>query len=129
MDEKLDMTQQCALADQNSNSILGCIPSSVASRPKEGVLSPHLHCGKTPLALGPPAREGHGLVGVRPEEAMTMLRRLETNQEDFSLQKRKLQKKTLEPLQYLKKTQEKAGKGLLTRACSDITRGNGFKLK
>ena len=29
----------------------------------------------------------------------------------------------------MKKTYKKAGKGLWTRACTDKTRGNGFKLK
>ena len=37
-DEKLNMTQQCALAAQEANPILGCIPSSVASRAREGIL-------------------------------------------------------------------------------------------
>ncbi|KAK4818947.1 hypothetical protein QYF61_022212 [Mycteria americana] len=43
----------------------------------------------------------------------------------FSLEKRRLQG----DLQYLKGAYKKAGEGLLTRACSDRTRGNSFKLK
>jgi len=31
--------------------------------------------------------------------------------------------------QYLKGAYMKAGEGLLTRACSDKTRGNGFQMK
>jgi len=36
--KKHNMTRQCALAAQKANRTLGCIPSSVASRSKEGIL-------------------------------------------------------------------------------------------
>jgi len=51
MDEKLDMSHQCALAAQNASRILGCIKRSVASRSREAILPlysalvrPHLEC-------------------------------------------------------------------------------------
>ncbi|KAK4826211.1 hypothetical protein QYF61_006155 [Mycteria americana] len=47
----------------------------------------------------------------------------------FSLEKRKLQGDLTAAFQYLKGASKKAGEGLFTRACSDRTRGNGFKLK
>jgi len=47
----------------------------------------------------------------------------------FSLQKRRLWGDLIAALQYLKGDYKKAGETLSTRACSDRTRGNGFKLK
>ncbi|GAB0192445.1 catenin alpha-3 [Grus japonensis] len=58
VDEKLDTAQQCALASQKANHVLGCIKRSVTSRSREVFL--HLCSGETPPgvlcpALGPTA--------------------------------------------------------------------------
>ena len=47
----------------------------------------------------------------------------------FGLQKRRLQGDFIAAFQYLKGAYRKAGHGVFTRACSDRTSGNGFKLK
>ena len=47
----------------------------------------------------------------------------------FSLEKRRLRGHLIAAFQGLKGAYKKAGEGLLTRAWSDRTRGNGFKLK
>ncbi|KAJ7415400.1 hypothetical protein WISP_78370 [Willisornis vidua] len=51
VDERLDMSQQCAVAVQTANCTLGCIKSSVDSRTGErilplysGLVRPHLQC-------------------------------------------------------------------------------------
>jgi len=47
----------------------------------------------------------------------------------FSLEERRLWADLIVAFQCLKGASEKAGEGLFTRACSDRTRRNGFKLK
>ena len=47
----------------------------------------------------------------------------------FSLEKKRLGGDLILTFQYLKGAYKKAGEGLFTNACSDRTRGNGFKLK
>jgi len=47
----------------------------------------------------------------------------------LSPEKRRLQEELVAAFQYLKGAYEKVGEGLFTSACTDRTRGNGFKLK
>jgi len=94
-----------------------------------GGSAPLLCSGETPAevlcpALGPSAQERHGPVGACPEEGHKNGQRAGTPLLPgklglFSLQKRRLHRDLIAAFLYLKAAYEKAGEGLLTRACSD----------
>ncbi|GAB0208161.1 cAMP-dependent protein kinase inhibitor alpha [Grus japonensis] len=73
VDEKLDMSWQCALTAQKANRILGCIKRSMASRLREVILPPYSILVRPPPGVfcatpEPSAQERHGPVGAGPEE-------------------------------------------------------------
>jgi len=82
VDEKLNMSHQCALAAQKANRMPGCIKKNSGQPVEGGDSAPLLHSGETPLgvlcpALESSAQDRHGPVGVGPEEATKMVRGLE----------------------------------------------------
>jgi len=142
VDEKLNMSRQCVLADQKANRILGCIKRSVASRLREVILPlcsalmrPHLEC--CVQFWGPQNREDMDVLERVQRRATKMIRGLEYLSYDdrlrevglFSLEQRRLQGHLRAAFQHLKGTYRKDGEGLLTWVCSDRTRGNGFTLQ